>query len=114
MTAEAQPDNDHDGTAEGVDLIEELRRRDPVDTDALPSSHSPEALRTLEEILGSIEDAQPETETPGSQASETETPETETPKTETPKTETPKTETPENSPATDDRGGREAPPPCPT
>ena len=94
MTAEAQPDNDHDEDAEQVDLIEELRRRDPVDIDALPSSQSPEALRTLEQILGSIEDARPWTEAPESEASET--------------------ETPENSPATDHRGGREGSPPCPT
>ncbi len=52
MTADEQPDNDHDGAAEEVDLMEELRRLDPVDIDALPSSHSPEALRILEQILG--------------------------------------------------------------
>lgn len=94
MTAEAQPDNNHEDDTEEIDLIDELRRRDPVDIDALPSSHSSEALMTLEQILGSIEDAQPETGAPESEASET--------------------EAPENSPATDERGGREAPTPCPT
>jgi len=85
MIAKARPDNDHDDAAEEIDLIEELQRHDPVDIDALPSSHSPEALRTLEQILGPIEDAQPQTGAHESEASET--------------------ETPENSPATDDRGG---------
>ena len=59
MTAEAQPDNDHDDAAEEVDLIDELRRRDPVDVDALPSSQSPEALRTLQQILGPDDDTEP-------------------------------------------------------
>ena len=94
MTADVQPDNDHDDATEEVDLIEELRRLDPVDIDALPSSRSPEALRTLEQILGPGEDTQPETEAPGTEAH--------------------KTGVPECSPATDDRGGREEPPPCPT
>ncbi len=100
MTADAQPDNDRDDAAEGaaedvsgdVDLIEELQKRDPVDIDTLPSSHSPEALSTLEQILASIEDAQPTTGAPAS--------------------ETPTTGAPENSPAADDRGGRESPGSC--
>ena len=33
------------------DVVEDLRLCNPLDTEALPSSHSPEALRTLEQIL---------------------------------------------------------------
>ena len=102
MTADAHPDNDRGDAAEDateqaaddIDLIEALRERDPVDIDKLPSSHSPEALSTLEQILGPIEDTQPTTGAPESEPSTT--------------------EAPENSPAAGDRGGREAPPPCPT
>ena len=78
-------DNDLDD-----DLIERLRRLDPVDIEALPSSRSVEAMRTLEEILGPDNDE--------SQAEEPEAgPDESSP-----------------SPAAGDRGGREAPPPCPT
>ena len=71
MTADEQPDSDHDGAAEEVDLMEELRRLDPVDVDALPPSHSPEALRTLEQILGPGEGTPPETGAPRPEAHET-------------------------------------------
>ena len=35
------------------DVVEELRRCNPVDVEALPSSRSTEAMRTLEQILDS-------------------------------------------------------------
>ena len=37
------------------DVVEDLRLCNPVDTEALPSSRSPEALRTLEQILDETE-----------------------------------------------------------
>lgn len=40
------------------DLIEELRLRDPVDVEALPSSRSAKAMKTLEEILGPDDDTE--------------------------------------------------------
>ncbi len=42
------------------DVVEELRRCNPVDIEALPSSRGTEAMRTLEQILDS--DAEPDSE----------------------------------------------------
>ena len=42
------------------EVVEELRRCDPVDAAKLPSSHSTEAMRTLEQILDSDHDTGPE------------------------------------------------------
>ena len=41
------------------DVIERLRRLDPVDAESLPSSRRAEAMRTLEEILGPDDDTEP-------------------------------------------------------
>ncbi|MYJ35311.1 MAG: hypothetical protein F4071_05160 [Acidimicrobiaceae bacterium] len=41
------------------DVIERLRRLDPVDAESLPSSRRVEAMRTLEEILGPDGDTEP-------------------------------------------------------
>ena len=51
-----------DGQDEGGedDLIEELRRRNPVDVEALPSSQSAEATRVLEQILDSSDPSEAE------------------------------------------------------
>lgn len=84
-------DNDLDDDLDD-DLIERLRRLDPVDIEALPSSRSVEAMRTLEEILG-----------PDNDESQAEEPEGEAEPDES-----------SPSPAAGHRGGREAPPPCPT
>lgn len=46
------------------ELIEQLRLLDPVDVESLRSSRSPEALRMLEEILDTADDAEPETDQP--------------------------------------------------
>ena len=47
-------DNDLDD-----DVIERLRRLDPVDIESLPSSRRAEAMRMLEEILGPEDDTEP-------------------------------------------------------
>lgn len=47
----------------GDDIIEQLRQANPVDVDAIASSHSPEATRVLEEILSSTAEAEPPVET---------------------------------------------------
>ena len=81
--------DDHDG-----DLVEELRRLNPVDVETLPSSRSPEAMRTLDEILDGSGGAEPEPEAedePEAEADES-----------------------SPSPAAGGRGGREQPPPRPT
>ena len=82
------PDDGIDGGIDDdaieYDAIEELRRRDPVDAEALPSSRSAKAMRTLEKILES--DQEPEPESDKSSLSRT----------------------------VDDHGEREGPPPCPT
>jgi len=41
------------------DVIERLRRLDPVDIESLPSSRRVEAMRTLEEILNPDDDTEP-------------------------------------------------------
>jgi len=41
------------------DVIERLRRLDPVDVESLPSSRRAEAMRTLEAILGPEDDTEP-------------------------------------------------------
>lgn len=43
----------------GDDVIERLRRLDPVDVESLPSSRQAEAMRVLEEILGPEDDTEP-------------------------------------------------------
>ncbi len=43
----------------GDDVIERLRRLDPVDVESLPSSRRAEAMRRLGEILGPDKDAEP-------------------------------------------------------
>ena len=69
------------------DVMERLRRLDPVDVESLPSSRRAEAMRTLEEILGPPENAgESEGEVDDSSV----------------------------SPAANDRGGQETSPPCPT
>ena len=73
-----------DGIIEDDDIIEALGRCDPVDAEALPSSRSAKAMRTLEQILES--DQEPEAESDESSP----------------------------SPTAGDHGGREGPPPCPT
>ena len=52
------PGRDLDGSTDD-DVIERLRRLDPVDVESLPSSRRAEALRTLEEILGPDDDTEP-------------------------------------------------------
>ena len=44
------------------DVVEELRRCNPVDVEALPSSRSTEAMRTLEQILDSGDEPESEPE----------------------------------------------------
>ena len=39
----------------GEEVLDELRQANPVDTDSLPSSRSPESAAQLEEILKSID-----------------------------------------------------------
>ncbi|MCY4664683.1 MAG: hypothetical protein OXC00_08465 [Acidimicrobiaceae bacterium] len=73
------------------DLIEQLRQADPVEVEALPSSRSAQAMKTLDEILGPDDEAGSGTE-----------PEAET-----------GTDESSPSPAAVGRDGEEAPPPCP-
>ena len=90
----------------GDDLLEELRRNNPVDVEALPPSRSAEAMRTLEQILGSADDTEPEPDMSDPDMSEPDMSEPETSDAETSESSP--------SPAAGDRGGREEPPPCPT
>ena len=76
--------SDEDDAGVDDDVVEELRRCNPVDETALPSSRSPEAMRTLEQILDP--DDEPQTESDESSC----------------------------SPAEGNCGGREGPPPRPT
>ena len=76
--------SDEDDAGVDDDVVEELRRSNPVDETALPSSRSTEALRTLDQILDP--DDEPEA---GSDESSC-------------------------SPAEGNHGGREGPPPRPT
>ena len=48
------------------DVVEELRRCNPVDIEALPSSRGTEAMRTLEQILdsGAEPDSEPDESSP--------------------------------------------------
>ncbi len=78
--------DDHDGN-----LVDELRRLNPVDVEELPSSHSPDAMRTLERILDRSSGSEPELEAQLEAEAEDSSP----------------------SPAADGRGGGETPPPCP-
>ena len=87
--------DDHDGDLVD-DLVEELRRLNPVDVETLPSSRSPEAMRTLEGILDGSGGAEPKLEAEDEPEAEPEDDES------------------SPSPAAGDRGGREAPPPRPT
>ena len=77
------PSDEGDADLDG-DVVEKLRRCNPVDAEELPSSHSTEAMRTLEQILESDREPEPETDESSS------------------------------SPAAGDHGGREGPPPRPT
>ena len=54
------------------DVVEELRRCNPVDIEALPSSRGTEAMRTLEQILdsGAEPDSEPELTEPDSEPDE--------------------------------------------
>ena len=93
--------DDHDGDLVD-DLVEELRRLDPVDVETLPSSRSPEAMRTLEGILDGSGGAEPELQAEDEPEDELE--------------DELEAEADESSPspAAGDRGGREEPPPRPT
>ena len=51
-------DDDLDDDVDG-DVIERLRRLDPVDVESLPCSRHPDAMRTLEEILGPDDGTEP-------------------------------------------------------
>ena len=64
MTAEDRSVRGDDSGADADDDIEELRRCNPVDADALPSSRSPEATRTLEQILKSGDEPEPADQAP--------------------------------------------------
>ena len=57
----SHPGDDLDSDVDDVDddVIERLRRLDPVDIESLPSSRRVEAMRTLEEILGPDGDTEP-------------------------------------------------------
>ena len=57
----SNPGDDLDSDLDDVDddVIERLRRLDPVDVESLPSSRRVEAMRTLEEILGPDDDTEP-------------------------------------------------------
>ena len=57
----SNPGDDLDSDLDDVDddVIERLRRLDPVDIESLPSSRRAEAMRTLEEILGPDNDTEP-------------------------------------------------------
>ena len=52
------------GNGRADDAVDELRRSNPVDIEALPSSRSPEAMRMLERMLDSVDDDEPEAPTP--------------------------------------------------
>ncbi len=95
--------DDHDGDLVD-DLVEELRRLNPVDVETLPSSRSPEATRTLEGILDGSGGAEPELEAEAEDEDELEL------------EDEAELEADESSPspAAGDRGGREEPPPRPT
>ena len=100
--------DDHDG--ELVDeLVEELRRLNPVDAETLPSSRSPDAMRTLERILHRSSESEPELEAEAEADNETEL------EAEAELEAEVELEADDSSPspAADSRGGREAPPPCP-
>ena len=59
MSPGDDPGRDLDGSLDEShddDLIERLRRLDPVDVESLPSARGAEATRTLEEILGPDDD----------------------------------------------------------
>ena len=103
--------DDHDGDLVD-DLVEELRRLDPVDVETLPSSRSPEAMRTLEGILDGSGGAEPELQAEDEPEDEDEL-EAEL---EDEDEAEPEAEADESSPspAAGDRGGREEPPPRPT
>ena len=90
------PEDGPDGDLDD-DVIEELRRINPVDVEDLPSSRGPEASRTLERILGS-DDAEPEPD-PSDTEDDCE--------------HDPEADNSSPSPAAGDRSGREAPPPRP-
>ena len=57
----SNPGDDLDSDLDDVDddVIERLRRLDPVDIESLPSSRRAEAMRTLEEILGPDDNTEP-------------------------------------------------------
>ena len=80
--------DDHDGDLVD-DLVDELRRLNPVDVETLPSSRSPEAMRTLEGILDGSGGAEPKLEAEDEPEADESSP----------------------SPAAGGRGGREEPPP---
>ena len=51
-------DDSHDDDPDD-DVIERLRRLDPVDVESLPSSRRADAMRTLEEILDPDDGTEP-------------------------------------------------------
>ena len=56
------PGRDLDGSLDDDpddDVIERLRRLDPVDVESLPSSRRADAMRTLERILGPDDGTEP-------------------------------------------------------
>ena len=55
------PGRDLDGSLDesSDDVIERLRRLDPVDVESLPSPRRAEAMRTLEKILGPDDGTEP-------------------------------------------------------
>ena len=57
----SNPGDDLDSDLDDVDddVIERLRRLDPVDIESLPSSRRAEAMRTHEEILGPDDNTDP-------------------------------------------------------
>ena len=55
----SNPGDDLGSSDPDDDVIERLRRLDPVDIESLPSSRRAEAMRTLEEILGPDDDTEP-------------------------------------------------------
>ena len=88
------------------DVIDELRRCNPVDTAALPSSRSTEAARTLEQILTSDD----ESESDQSESDQSESDQSESDRSESDRSESDQSS---SSPA-HDQGGRAEPPPRPT
>ena len=64
VTTEDRSVRRDDTGVDADDDIEELRRCNPVDADALPSSRSPEATRTLEQILESDDEPEPADQAP--------------------------------------------------